>query len=89
MSRLEKDLESDITDFAEVRGWWSTKYVAPARRGVPDRIFIRRSRIVFIEVKKLDEEARLQQERVHREMRAHGAEVHVVDNIEDARRILR
>jgi hypothetical protein len=89
VSRLEKDLESDITDFAEVRGWWSTKYVAPARRGVPDRIFIRRGRTVFIEVKKLDEEAKIQQERVHREMRAHGAEVHVVDNIEDARRILR
>lgn len=89
MSQLEKDIESEIVDFAEVRGWWSTKYVAPARRGVPDRIFIRRGRVVFIEVKKLDETARLQQEAVHRTMRAHGAEVHVIDNIEDARRILR
>lgn len=89
MSQLEKDIESDIVDFAEVRGWWTTKYVSPARRGVPDRIFIRQGRVVFIEVKKLDAIARLQQESMHRRMRAHGAEVHVIDNIEDARRILR
>ena len=89
MSQLEKDIESEIVDFAEVRGWWTTKYVSPARRGVPDRIFIRQGRTIFIEAKKLGEEARLQQERVHREMRAHGALVYVIDNIEDARRILR
>lgn len=86
---LEKHLESDIVDFADVRGWWSAKFTSPGTPGVPDRIFIRRGRHVFIEVKAPGEVARPQQERRIRDMRAHGAEVHVVDNMELARAILR
>jgi hypothetical protein len=75
-------------DFAESRGWWQAKFVSPSKRGVPDRIFIRKGRVVFIEFKRRGKEATTQQKKRHREMRAHGAEVYVVDNLAEAKRIL-
>jgi hypothetical protein len=86
--QLERELESDIGSFAKLRGWWYCKFVAPGKRSVPDRLFIRRGRHVFIEVKRFGEEPTRQQLKRHRDMRDHGAEVHWVDNLADAKRIL-
>lgn len=85
----ESEIESDICDFAKIRGWLEVKFVSPQLRGVMDRFFIRRGRVVFMEVKKPGEEPTMQQMHRIREFRAHGGEVHWVDNLEDARRILR
>jgi hypoxanthine phosphoribosyltransferase len=54
-----------------------------------DLVCIRSGRTIWIEVKREGEEARLKQEKVAREMRANGAEVFLVDDIDDARRILK
>lgn len=86
---VESDLQSDIIDFAHVRGWFCQKVVFVGRRGCQDLVAIRSGRTIWIEVKKKDEELRRQQEFVAREMRGKGADVYSVDNIEDARRILR
>lgn len=86
---LESDIEGDAVAFAERRGWWVAKFVSPGRRGVPDRLFIRGGRHVFVEFKRGDETARRQQTKRHREMREHGAEVHVIDNLKDAYDLLR
>lgn len=86
---LESSVERDACAYAEKRGWMVFKFVSPGRRGVPDRLFIRNGRHLFIEFKRLDAEARKQQEKRHREMREHGAEVHVVDNLKDAYELLR
>lgn len=87
--QLESEIESDITDFAEVRGWWQAKFTSPGLRGVADRIFIRRGRHVFIEIKRPGEEPTLQQQKRARDMRSAGAEVVWVDSLEKARAILR
>lgn len=81
---LESKIESDIRKFAMKRGWLCYKWVSPGTRGVPDRIFIRRGAVVFMEVKKADEDATKQQALRHRELRAEGMAVHVVDNVEAA-----
>jgi hypothetical protein len=86
---VESDLQSDIIDFAEMRGWWCQKIVSQSARGIQDLLAIRHGRHVFIEVKKPGEEPTVQQAKRARDMRAHGATVYAVDNIEDARRILR
>lgn len=86
---LESSIESDAIAYAEKRGWWVAKFVSPGRRGVPDRIFIRDGRVLFIEFKRPRKEARTQQQKRHREMREHGAEVHVIDNLADAYALLR
>jgi hypothetical protein len=85
----ESAVESDIVDFAEIRGWWAAKFVSPGLNGVTDRLFIRRGRHVFMEVKRPGEEPTTQQHKRMRDMKAHGAEVYWVDSLEQARAILR
>ena len=85
----ESDLQSDILDFAHVRGWFAQKVEFKGRRGGMDVVAIRRGRTVWIEVKRPGEEPRPQQERVAQEMRLAGAEVHWADSMEKAREILK
>ena len=85
----EADLQSDILDFAHVRRWFAHKVEFKGRTGGMDLVCIRSGRTIWIEVKREGEEARLKQEKVAREMRANGAEVFLVDDIDDARRILK
>lgn len=84
----ESQIEKDIRLYAKRRGWWVAKFVSPGLNGVPDRIFIRRGCVIFIEVKKVGEEPTTQQAKRHKDMRDHGAKVYWVDNLEDAQEIL-
>jgi len=86
---LESSIEADAITYAERHGWWIAKFVSPGLRGVPDRIFIRDGRVLFLELKRPGEEPTRQQLKRHREMRAHGAEVQWVDNLADAYELLR
>lgn len=47
----EKKLEKRCTDIAKANGWYTRKWSSPSSRGVPDRIFIKEGRVVFIEFK--------------------------------------
>ena len=47
----EKKLEKRCTDVAKANGWWSRKFSSPANRGVPDRIFMKEGRVIFVEFK--------------------------------------
>lgn len=87
--KLESDLEQEIRQYAERRGWLWLKFVSPAYDGPPDRIGVRRGRHIFMEVKKEGEEARPLQLTVHDEMRSYGCEVFVVDTLEEAMEILK
>lgn len=60
-----------------------------SKNGVPDRLFLRDGRYVWIEFKRPGEEPRAQQERRIRDMRSHGAEVFVCDNLDDAKKVLK
>ena len=85
----ESDIERAITHAAAKLGWWQCKFVSPGLRAVPDRLFIRKGRHVFVEVKRPGEVPTAQQNKRHKEMRSFGAEVHWVDNLESAIEILR
>ena len=86
---LESDIQSDIIDFAHIRGWFCEKIESRSGRGIMDLICIRAGRHVWIEVKRPGETPRPQQVKRSREMRSHGAEVYAVDSLEQARGILR
>lgn len=87
---LESELQSDILDFAEIRGWWAIKVESRSKRGVPDLYCLRRGRHVWIEAKRdEDTEPTEQQQKRHREIRAKGGEVYVVGSMEKAREILK
>ena len=85
---LESAVERDACEYAKQHGWMVFKFVSPGCRGVPDRLFIRGGRHLFVEFKREGEVARRQQEKRHRELREHGAEVHVIDNLRDAYELL-
>ena len=82
-------LESKVEDYmrreAEKRGCMFMKFVSPQLSGVPDRILLHPSlrRTTFIEMKRPGGTARKLQLQVHKILRAHGADVHVIPSIED------
>lgn len=86
---LESDLQSDIIDFAHVRGWFCEKIESRSGRGIMDLYCLRRGRHVWIEVKRLGEVARPQQAKRARDMKAQGAEVYTVDSMDRAREVLK
>jgi len=86
---LEREVERPAKQFAKQQGWWLAKFVSPGLRGVPDDVFIRDGRVLWIEFKRPGKDLRPQQKKRVREMREHGAEVHVIDNLADAYALLR
>lgn len=84
-----RDVEKPAVKYAESRGWFQCKFVSPGKDGVPDRFFARAGRVVLVEFKAEGKKPRPLQLERHAELRAHGVEVHVIDNLEDAKKLLR
>jgi hypothetical protein len=81
LDMLESTIEKKVTKYAESLGWWSSKFTSPSNRGVPDHLYLKNGVTVFIEYKQLGKQLRTLQEFRIRQMRDHGATVHVVDSI--------
>lgn len=80
---LERDIERRVSEIAKKKGWLSFKFVSPAQRGVPDRIFMKDGRVVFIEFKAPGKRPTELQDHIIRKMVDAGCEVHVCDSVED------
>ena len=81
---LEKEIESKGCKYAKERGWLTYKFTSPARRSVPDRIFISPAGlIIFIEFKATGKEPTEGQWREIQRLRDNGCFVLVVDALED------
>ncbi len=85
----EIEIEQPASRYAESRGWFEVKIQSTSKKGFPDRFYARAGRIVLVEYKAPGEEANLQQKRRHVELRLHGVEVFVIDNLEVAHGIFR
>lgn len=85
----EIEIERPASDYAELRGWFEVKIMQASKRGFPDRYYVRDGRTVLVEYKAPGEAPSRQQVRRHHELREHGAEVHVIDNLEAARELFR
>lgn len=85
---LESDLQRDAYNYALSRGWFAEKIMRTRRNGFPDYFYLRNGQTIHIEFKKSGEPANRQQLKRHREMREHGGQVFVVDNLDDAKRVL-
>lgn len=83
---LEKDVESKSCKYAKERGWLAYKFTSPARRSVPDRIFINPfGLVIFIEFKATGKVPTEAQEREIRRLRENGCFVLVIDSVEDCK----
>lgn len=47
----ERVIEKRLCQYARDKGWYTRKFTSPGHRGVPDRLFIRKGRHVFMELK--------------------------------------
>lgn len=86
---VEKKTEKQCCNVAKANGWWTRKFASPSNRGVPDRMFIKDGRVVFIEFKAPGNEPTNLQDHTMGEMREHGAEVYWTDNVADFKKYLK
>ena len=85
----EAVIEQRVCCYARSRGWLTYKWTSPANRGVPDRIFFRRGRVLLIEFKAPGKRPTKLQAHIHQTLRREGFEVHVIDSIEDGKQLVR
>lgn len=73
MNTGEKTIEKKVCDYAVKRGCYVRKFTSPARRGVPDRLFITpHGRVFFIEFKSPTGSTTVLQQRELRAIRERG-----------------
>lgn len=87
-SPKESTIEQAVTRHAKKCGWLSIKLQDMNFRGLPDRLYLHDGRVMFVEFKAPGKKPRKSQTLVHRILREHGAEVHVIDNIEAGKQLL-
>jgi len=88
MSGPESKIEDAGSKYAEKLGIMQRKYKTPGQVNAPDRIHLYKGQVFFIEYKAPGKPARLGQVREHNKLREQGFRVHVVDNVDDAKRII-
>jgi hypothetical protein len=85
----EKQVEGPTKRWARKNGWYVRKYSSPGKRSVPDDIFIRKGRVVFIEFKATNSKPTPQQWEELQELREQGMHADWSDDPELAKLILR
>jgi len=85
----ESDIEDRVTRYAQSKGFLVYKFTSPARRGVPDRLFIAPNGFHFyIEFKAPGAKPTPVQEREHARMRTNKCEVYVCDDVDTGKFIV-
>jgi hypothetical protein len=84
----EAYLEKKTAKYATEKGFLTYKFSSPGRRAVPDRIFIKRGYLFFIEFKEKGQEPSKHQWFIIQRLKVNGMNVYVVDDYEEAKRII-
>ena len=79
---LEKQIEKKVCEYAESLGWLQYKFKSANHKGVPDRIFMKNGKVVFIEFKAKGKKPTKLQFRVHRQLNEKAMTVTIVDSVE-------
>ena len=88
MKVSESNIEMNVKRHARQTGWWVRKFTSPANSGSPDDIFIKDGKVLFVEFKATGKKPRPLQVEIIKQMQAHGAIVHIVDDIQSGKDIL-
>lgn len=84
---LEKYVEKKSCEYAESLGFEHIK-LDRAKRKWPDRLFVGPFCLLFVEFKREGEKPRPQQAHFHFKLNGMGHKVHVIDTLEDFKRLL-
>jgi hypothetical protein len=83
---LEKIIEAKVNAYAQSKGILVYKFTSPARRAVPDRIYITpKGTVVFVEFKRAGQKPTPPQEREHHRLRTQNVMVFVIDNVDEGK----
>ena len=82
MHMLEKDIERKVCEYARSKGCLAYKFTSPNRAAVPDRLFIFKKMVWFIEFKAPGKQATVPQQREHSILATHFIDVFVIDDVE-------
>jgi hypothetical protein len=82
---LEKEIEKKVSLYAKNLGWLTYKFVSPACRGVPDRIFIKDGQVIFIEFKAGKNKCTPLQYAKIEDLRSQGMKVYIINNVDDGK----
>lgn len=85
----ESKVEKEACKYAELRGWMVVKLMLCSIDSMPDRMFMRKGVVIFIEFKRPGEEATVKQAKRHRDIQAKGVKTFVCDDLDQAKEILR
>lgn len=85
---LESTVEAALVRHAKKRGIYTRKFSSPARRGVPDRIFIYCGLVLFMEVKRPGQEPTPLQEHELLEIKRHGGRATWCDSVAEGVEVL-
>ena len=86
---LEKTIEKKIKDYAKSKECLAYKFTSPARRSVPDGMFITPlGTVFFIELKQLGKKPTPGQEREIKRLQEQYVSVFIVDNVETGKQII-
>lgn len=86
---LEKHIEAKVCDYAKSKGLLAYKFTSPARRAVPDRLFITpHGRVFFCEFKAEGKKPTVPQTREHEKLREVKVNVFVIDNVEEGKTMI-
>lgn len=88
MKISERNIEMNVVRHAVNTGWLPFKFNSVNHAGVPDRLFIKDGKTIYIEFKATGEKPRKLQECAFKKMREHGALVFVVDDIDEGKAVL-
>lgn len=88
---LEKDIESKVVSFARSMNVLAYKFTSPAKRSVPDRLFVMPGGrgCFFMELKRRGQKPTPSQQVEIDKIRAQGVSVFVVDNVEEGKKVIR
>lgn len=84
----ESSVQTSIIKFLKYEGWFVTKLVSTSTSGIPDILAIRKGKTIFIEVKRIGGKTSSIQDYRIKELKSHGVEVFVFDNLQDAKQTL-
>lgn len=88
IKQSEKQIETYLRDQLKKIGGIAMKFVSPGHAGVPDRIVIFNSQVIFVELKAPGKEPSPLQKATHTMLRSKGVRVEIIDSKEQIKNFI-
>ncbi len=83
----ESEVEAKVCKHAKSQGWLVYKFSSPSNKGVPDRVWIKKGVVIFIEFKAPSKKPSKIQSKVISRIRGEGVPVYIIDNIKEGKEL--